>query len=473
MSVSSSIRRPFERFGAASLSSQSETRLQKSKQLVTTSISPSGWLAAASSKHVCLYNVKEANRSQDIPSRTALAIKLHSGEQIRAVALSEDLLAVLTHNRLLVYDEYRTSDDPAGDPFDERSIGQDHSWTPWSVSIVQTGTAAMGEGAVASVAVGGTSVDGVKLFRYIYKNCWNVQEDRMTLRCPGNNGAVKVVGFSPFRSNAIYGSMVFALTTGNRLYCWRVDQSPGVSTRKVQPIWHLDCNPRSNQCVSQFQSIFPLSVLTNKPILNEISSADLIISPTARLYMLCTVDHQKPSHLSSTFTVPVDMLENNPLAMRHRMRPFSDNVVGPNVLAGAASPNGHFLVVVESGRRNAIVKVLTLQGMQDGGLTCSARVQMWASRLRANRTHTSAISISIEEEEGALEVVIVDGQGHIGFARISVPDMPAYEPSRPLSLRRSTILGLPQSPPMLAGELSSEESSRRSASTRTMDEMPG
>jgi hypothetical protein len=162
--------------------------------------------------------------------------------------LSEDILAVVTHERLLVYNEYRTSIDLKRNQIEERRISPNQTWTPRSVAISQMGT---GEGALASIAVGGEGESGVKVFKLCRSTTgWVVQSDRSILNCRHNNGAIKVVGFSPCRKDAIHGSMVFALTTGNNLYCWAVGRIWNSGLSSVDPSWHLDCNAGNNERVS-------------------------------------------------------------------------------------------------------------------------------------------------------------------------------------------------------------------------------
>jgi len=232
----------------ASLLRPCETQLQRPGRWgrrtpddIATSISPSGWLAAASAKHIRLYNVKEANRNTTIPLSTSVSINTGPDDRIRAIALSEDLLVVLTRSKLFVYGEYRTRPDLVK----SRDVDQ-----AWSVSIEQAGVAAPCVEASASVVVGGVGVAGVMVFRYVYKAGWNAQHDYMRLLCPGNIGAIKTVGFSPYQSNALYGPLAFALTKTNRLYCWLVGNSSEPGIRNVQPSWHIDCNSLRNQHVS-------------------------------------------------------------------------------------------------------------------------------------------------------------------------------------------------------------------------------
>ena len=244
---------------SASSKSQSSNLLQRPKRLgfliapdVATSISSSGWVATCSSEQIRLYDVKGANRSRIIQPKAVLSIPMIlRDEKIRGIALSDDLLAVITHNRLLVYDEYRTNNDHMPSFVGEKRIDQDGHWTPRSVSIAQLGRQSPKGGATASIAVGGEGESAVKIFRYKYMPAWNLQGDHVVLKCPHNNGAVKIVGFSPWRSDAIYAPMVFAVTTGNHLYSWVVARYVGHQQGiRLDPCWHVDCNARSNERVS-------------------------------------------------------------------------------------------------------------------------------------------------------------------------------------------------------------------------------
>ncbi len=251
-----------ERFNlfTASLNCQSETRLHRPGQRfgpatsdVATSVSPCGWVAAASTKQIRLYDTKGTNRSQTIRSHTVHTIDMKSRtEEIRDIATSHDLLAVITHTRLLVYDESSRSANAPWNPVEQRPVDLDQSWMPKTLSIAQTGRAHSHDG-IAYVAIGGEGENGVKISKYEWRgNCWNVLNDRMVLKCPRNIGSIKTVGFSPLNRNSLFGPMVFALTTGNHLYAWRLSQSYQVGIQRVQPDWQLDCNSMGNQRVSSF-----------------------------------------------------------------------------------------------------------------------------------------------------------------------------------------------------------------------------
>lgn len=221
---------------------------------VAISISPSGLLGVASSKDVRLYMVAAVNPTQDIPVSATLSIDLHSTENIRAIALSESLLVIVTHRRLQVYD--LMGGHVRNNLIEDRSFGHELGWVPNSVSIVQIGTAAEGTRASATVTVGGIGEDGVKAFRYTYKNCWNGQTAYLVLECPRNNGTVKHIGFSPFSPNDRRDRMAFALTTGNQLYCWLVNWHGLQAAQSVQPCWQIDCNPPNNPQVSHHRALF-------------------------------------------------------------------------------------------------------------------------------------------------------------------------------------------------------------------------
>jgi hypothetical protein len=175
------------------------------------------------------------------------------------------------------------------------------------------------------------------------------------------------------------------------------------------------------------------------------------VSPVGRPYILCTIDHRPGSRLPPTFIVSVEIFGKVPHVLRQKIRPLPDTVVGPTVIAGVASPNGRFFVVV--GKET--MKLLTLRGAAGGGLTSTAAgMLVWEAKLRTNGADASIIAIYIEEQKGALEIIAVDGRGHIAYSRISVPEMTERHTLPPKSLRNPMLL-----------ELSSEGTSRPSIAT--------
>lgn len=220
---------------------------RRTSDVIATSISPSGYLITASLKEIRTYNPKEASRCDHIPYETVFAIPLKSDDKgIKGIAVSEDLLAILTHRRLLVCDHYKTRLSLVDDLVDDRAIDQKSFKTSGSVSISQDITMAMETGAIASIAVAGAGENGVKVFRYSYRNGWNTETDRMILKCPGNIGVIKSVGFSPIGRNPVYGPLIYALTANSHLYCWRVGGVPKFGLQIVNPSWHLNCNAIKN-----------------------------------------------------------------------------------------------------------------------------------------------------------------------------------------------------------------------------------
>jgi hypothetical protein len=126
------------------------------------------------------------------------------------------------------------------------------------------------------------------------------------------------------------------------------------------------------------------------------------------------------------------------------------------VLSGIVTPNGQFIVIVEKHR----MRLLTLQGAYEGGLTCSDIFEEWPSSLKRALTDVSAISLLAQEESGRIKVVAADGHGHIVFARVSVPSMPP-PPNPRIERRRPHEM----SSHAAIRELSSTEISRYSGST--------
>jgi hypothetical protein len=90
------------------------------------------------------------------------------------------------------------------------------------------------------------------------------------------------------------------------------------------------------------------------------------------------------------------------------------------------------IVLEENGHNDYNMKLLTIRGAHTGGLTCSATGMLsWAVRLRVTNTLATKVSIFIQEQNAALEIIAIDGQGHIVHSRISVPEMLQDQP-RPL-----------------------------------------
>lgn len=215
---------------SASLHSASKTRLQRERRrlpirdndaFISTAIAPNGWTVAATPTEIRLYDVEKQDRTREIKLYTSFRIKsLSKSESIRAVAISEDLLAVVTRSRLIVY-EYLEPGDVENNVLEDVRIDQKATWNPRSVSILQVGSSIPDQSAAAWVAVGGEGVNSVKLYQYSRKTCWNIPHDySSTLRYPRNTGLVNSVGFSTFVRNNYF--VVSAVTSDNRVVCWKV-----------------------------------------------------------------------------------------------------------------------------------------------------------------------------------------------------------------------------------------------------------
>lgn len=101
-------------------------------------------------------------------------------------------------------------------------------------------------------------------------------------------------------------------------------------------------------------------------------------------------------------------------------RSLPDKVARRQSLSAAATSNGRYVIVAEEG----IIKLFTLHGALDGGLACRERSLDWSSPLTETAKGICAISLSVKEKVGCLEVTGIDGRGHVVSAHVSVPGMP-------------------------------------------------
>lgn len=254
-----------EPFGvlSASLGARAETRLQRrplqqryrlplrnSNPIIATALSPSGRLAVATSSDIRLYDLENQDRAQAMSPSEEFSIKVQSkNERIRSIAISDDLLAVVTHCRLIVYD-YKDAPRVEDSWLEDIPIDQNDSWTPRSVSVMQVLSADARQSAVAWIAVGGEGVNGVKLFQYSYSSGWNADRDfRTILKCPQNTSSVRSVGFSQFVRMDNF--TVFGVTSDNRIFCWDLQPRDYGSPVTVSG-WELDGSSRHNGHVSGF-----------------------------------------------------------------------------------------------------------------------------------------------------------------------------------------------------------------------------
>jgi hypothetical protein len=248
----------------ASHGNAAESRLARSRvtPYVSTAISPNGKVVAAATltkvRIYCSRSVASTS-AQGFGVCKTLDIKFVSKkEEIRAVALSDRLLAVLTYNRLIVY-ECEASGNAMPTAVVDETIDEDGKWTPKSLSISQNGEGrefSTSSYIWAWIAVGGDGVNGVKLFNLIQGRHWILQRnDLPVLKCRQNTGLMKIVGFSPNQSSSPYASIVVGVTTSNDVYFWDLRQSvPGRQTRK--PTWFIAGSSEPNVPVSYSESYF-------------------------------------------------------------------------------------------------------------------------------------------------------------------------------------------------------------------------
>lgn len=103
-----------------------------------------------------------------------------------------------------------------------------------------------------------------------------------------------------------------------------------------------------------------------------------------------------------------------------------DEATGRSVYAAATTSNGRYIAMVKEGS----MRLLTLRGAYEGGLTCLRRSLEWSSSLQSTAKDVSGISLMVRENQPGLEIIAVDGRGHVLSIPIRVPDMPGSEPPR-------------------------------------------
>jgi len=236
---------------------------------ISTALSPSGWAAAATHTDVRLYNLTARNIPSYCGSRglysvfktkgvavdsitVPLKLDKKKAEQVRGIALSNDLLAVITHMRLIVY-TYAHLDD-LKQPLHEKYLDS----TPRTVGILQRGVSDTGREASAWVAIGTSGAGGVELFNYSYISAWSPQGSQPRLACPGNTSWISHISLSPCQSNHEDDFMLLAVSELNHIYCWKiVERHYKVD---IKSFWRLDINTHTNELVRNFllKSMFTL-----------------------------------------------------------------------------------------------------------------------------------------------------------------------------------------------------------------------
>lgn len=227
---------------------------RKPKPDTITALSPSGWLATVYHNSVRLFRVEEIDETKEIDKVASIECSLEYGE-VRAIAISEDILAVITYSHLLLY-EYKNLVKSIDSIVDVRQIDQNQAWIPRSVAIRQQGL--VGEGLTSDVwiAIGGDGKIGVKLLKYSYDSLWSAQSDRFNLTCARNTSSMKIVGFSPDAPYSGDHVIVVGATESNRIYCWGINEAS--ERRAVEPSWTLNCDQGKDGIVSTTIEAFSL-----------------------------------------------------------------------------------------------------------------------------------------------------------------------------------------------------------------------
>ncbi|CAI6334542.1 unnamed protein product [Periconia digitata] len=372
--------------------------LRDSSLVISTALSGTAWLATATMTDIVLYDLNSQDRTQDFKPQREIPIKMDSKyEKIRAIAISDHLLAVVTHCRLLVY-EY--AQDGEENLVDDVRIDVNQSWTPKSVAILQAKYSSnIPQTDVACIAVGGEGVNGVKLFKFSKATCWTAHRNhRIILKCHSATSSIRDVGFSQFiHANRF---VVFGVTSDNRIMCWDVC-SDGSSAPTVLRGWVVDSDAGR-------------SSLSHRA---EITSVSIFDSPSGRPYLFCAVNQKHGSQQLRSCVVP---LNRESINLCSDAVSLPSQVAGRHVLAGAVSSNGRFLVTVQENS----MKLSTLRGAYQGGVTCLESHLDWHSPLKGTAKDMTGISLFLKEGQSRLEITAVDGRGHLSFATISTPCVP-------------------------------------------------
>ncbi|KAF2187485.1 hypothetical protein K469DRAFT_464354, partial [Zopfia rhizophila CBS 207.26] len=362
---------------------------------ISTSLSSSGWLAAATRSKVLLYCLKNMDPPRKVPLDTTIEVTSSKRERIREIALSDDLLAILTYSHLIVY-EYREPGNIERHRVANEQLDQAGAWTPKSLSISQNRSVdeqIARPDIWAWIAVGGQGENAVKIFKFIRDRRWNLQNRKLMLKCASNTGSINFVGFSTNRSSLPEASVIFGITNSNEIHCWDLRK---LSQRDLFSTWQIDGCQKTNQ----------------SPNRGGITSATIFLSQSGRPYIFCTADQKAGSELSGSFIAPIG---SRP-PQRHILQ---ESAIGRNVLHGSVASNGIFSVVIEDEE----MRLLTLRGV-NGGLTCRKEYLRWPSKLKNAATGVSGLSITILESHGKLNIVAVDCWRNILSREINVPGLP-------------------------------------------------
>src|SRR5204863_5717680 len=124
-----------------------------------------------------LYRLEDIDPSTRKIKKNRKSIKCNpEWGKIRAIALSNDLLAIITYSHLIVF-EYRVNGDTDHILVDTRLINRSEAWTPQSVAIRQVEYVGTGVVRFSWIAVGGQGKHGVKVYKYTYNVGCDAQTD--------------------------------------------------------------------------------------------------------------------------------------------------------------------------------------------------------------------------------------------------------------------------------------------------------
>lgn len=224
---------------------------------IATAISRSGWLATATITDISIFHFEGVSLTRDLKRVDFIECGSKSDE-IKDIALSDDLLAVITRSRLIVYGYDRESGGidrtVVYDQTIDQRLHQAPTWISQSLAICQRGLVKPGLLALAWIAVGGQKKNGVKLFRFMYNAGWT-HNRRLILNCEDNSGSVRLVGFSPNRFGSATQFIVFGVNTSNQIYCWDLRHEIPRGVQELGSFWQLDCRWGTSHTVCHYPSV--------------------------------------------------------------------------------------------------------------------------------------------------------------------------------------------------------------------------
>ncbi|KAH7351375.1 hypothetical protein BKA66DRAFT_575596 [Pyrenochaeta sp. MPI-SDFR-AT-0127] len=382
-------------------------RFRKPMPDIATAISPSGWLATSSHEKVRLYNMNELRFSSSAAKKICTTIKCsNEWGKIRAIALSQDMLAIVTYTHLVVF-EYAVHGGSDHILIDTKLINPNEAWTPQSVAIRQVDFVGPDEVPFFWIAVGGQGQHGVRVYKYTHRSGYGAQCDRLTLSCPGNTSPVRVVGFSQEQPTVSDSIILFGATDSNWVYCWALSQNS--HCRTPDPNWIVNCDARKG----------------GVPHPNAIRSVQIFLAPSMKTYLFCAIDQKHGSQTVRSFIAPLNDANGDQDILLDGCHEMSCDLVGRNVLCGGVSPSGNFIALVEEN----IMRLLTLQPANSCSLSCVSvpKPLEWRSSLAPTAADISGMSLLVQEEQGILKITGLDGRGTVELRSVNIQDFSPKE----------------------------------------------